>query len=490
MPKRSIIKCLSVWLCIALLVIIAAAALGMRSPAVPRRAKAAAQGLNTYDYDLIFRPEERELSVTLSLGYTNQTGDTLTSLVLRTWVNAYASEQTSPAAIGELYDICYPQGFSNGSMTLEGVWWNDVLIADHHYLDGAKTALSVPIPALNDGTAGTLLLRCRITVPNCAHRFGFSNGVWQFGNALPILSVYENGAWRTDDYCAIGDPFVSECANYSVRLTAPKGWQCAASAPVIQQNGVFIMKASAVRDFAFALSRDWESAAANANGVSVLSYAQNAAAAKRAAKYGAQAVKTYEKLYGDYPWEQLTLCEADFPLGGMEYPAFILLDEGYFYDDWADTLELIIAHETAHQWFYALVGSDQYNAPWQDEALSEYAMLRYVLDRYGRAAYENLILTRISVPMQENILSPVTPGSPIDHFGSYGDYSAVVYGRGAALMIAIEEMTGKADAFLRAYCEAFAFQYVSREDFLSFLNAWSGLDLTPLVLDYIDTYMN
>ncbi|MBR5231989.1 MAG: M1 family metallopeptidase [Clostridia bacterium] len=430
------------------------------------------------------------MGVTLSLQFRNDTGGTLTDLVLRTWANAYAREETSPAAIDELYDICYPEGFSPGALTLEGIWWNGVLVPDHKYLDAAQTALSVPIPALETGLSGTLLLRCRITVPECAHRFGQSKGVWQFGNALPILSVYENGAWRTDGYCAIGDPFVSECANYSVKLTAPAGWQCAAGATVTYQNGVYTMYAPAVRDFTFALSRDWHSAAVKVKDITVTAHAENASAAKRAAKYAAQAIQVYEKLYGDYPWTQLTLCEADFPLGGMEYPGFILLDKTYFYEDWADTLELLIAHEAAHQWFYALVGSDQYNAPWQDEALSEYAMLRYVLDRYGRTAYENLILTRIDAPMQENILSPVTPGSPIDHFGSYSDYSAVVYGRGAAMMLAVQEMTGKADDFLRAYCDRYAFDLASREDFTSFLNAWSGMDLSPLVLDYIDTYMN
>ena len=43
---------------------------------------------------------------------------------------------------------------------------------------------------------GRLLLRCELTVPRCAHRFGTDGAVWQFGNALPILSVWENPEFR------------------------------------------------------------------------------------------------------------------------------------------------------------------------------------------------------------------------------------------------------------------------------------------------------
>jgi len=490
MRKRSIIKGRSVFA--AMLVILSVILLCIVF--VPKsnageRARLASQALNEYIFDLAFRPDEKQLAVTMRLAYQNNTGDTLHSLVLRTFANAYATAESSPAAIDETYDACYPNGFSEGALTLEGLWWNDVLITDHTYLDTEQTALNIPVPALEPNGTGTLLLRCTITVPNCAHRFGYSDHVWQFGNALPILSVYENGTWRTDPYCPIGDPFVSECANYTVTLSVPDGWQCAATAKAEKDGNLLRMRAEAVRDFTFALSREWQCAQTNANGVRVLSFASDASSARRAAKYAVQAIKTYEKLYGTYPYAALTLSEADFPLGGMEYPGFILLDQSYYYKDWEDTLELLIAHETAHQWFYALVGSDQYYAAWQDEALSEWAMLRYVKTRYGISAYNHLVASRIDAPMQENILSPVTPGSPIDYFGDFSTYSAVVYGRGAALMQAVEEMTGSADAFLRAYCDQFAFSFASREDFTRCLNDWSGKDLSPLILDYIDTYI-
>lgn len=489
MQKRSIIKGRCIFAAVCILLIAALSYALLPDSTVGTRAAQAAQGLNDYRFDLKFTPEEKTLSVSMTLSYRNTTGETLQTLVLRTWANAYQSEEYSPAAIEEVYDACYPAGFSEGRLLLEGVWWNGEIVSAS-YLDTAQTVLAVPISALAPDECGTLQLNCRVQIPHCAHRFGYSEGVWQFGNALPILSVYENGDWRQDPYCPIGDPFVSECANYVVSLTVPDGWQCAAGGRVIKYGGTYRITAQAVRDFAFALSCDWKEAKAKANGVEIFAYAGEASAVRRAVKYAVKAVKAYEKLYGKYPYETLTVCEADFPLGGMEYPAFMLLDKTYFYKDWEDTLELVIAHETAHQWFYALVGSDQYYAAWQDEALSEWAMLQYAKACYGQSAYENLLASRVTAPLQERILSPVTPGSPIDYFGTFSDYAAVVYGRGAALMTAIDEMTGKANDFLRAYCEKYAFSLASREDFASCLNEWSGMDLSPLILDYIDTYMN
>ncbi|MBR1606808.1 MAG: M1 family metallopeptidase [Clostridia bacterium] len=459
--------------------------------AAGERARNASEGLDHYDYQLIFRPEESTLAVTMTLDFTNRTGDTLDTLVLRTWANAYEAEESSPAAIDALFDACYPEGFSAGYLTLEGAWWQGQ-VASAAYLDEAKTALAVSIDPLPSGQSGQMTLRCRITVPVCAHRLGFSKGIWQFGNALPILSVYENGGWRTDAYSPIGDPFVSQCANYAVSLTVPAGYQCASTGKCAldsreKDSWRYVIDAPAARDFAFALSQDWQKAETKQSGVSVIVCAlENAGTA---AKYAAKALKVYEKLYGDYPYETLTVCAIDFPFGGMEYPGLIFVGLPYFAAEQKDTLELVIAHEVAHQWFYGLVGSDQVNQPWQDEALSEYAMLRYARQVYGQNAYENLVITRVKAPMQERIPQPVTPATPITDFGSPDVYFSVVYGRGAAFLLAVEEMTGRLDAFLRQYCDTCAFFLASRQDFVKLLREVTGEDLEPLMLDYLDTLM-
>ena len=44
-----------------------------------------------------------------------------------------------------------------------------------------------------------------------------------------------------------------------------------------------------------------------------------------------------------------------------------------------------VAHETAHQWWYGVVGSDQIENAWQDEGLAEYSTLAFFeeYEKYG-----------------------------------------------------------------------------------------------------------
>ena len=58
----------------------------------------------------------------------------------------------------------------------------------------------------------------------------------------------------------------------------------------------------------------------------------------------------------------------------MEHPLQVYITEAiYIYPNPLYTLELIIAHETCHQWFYHLVGNDEIDAGFLDEGLVVWA---------------------------------------------------------------------------------------------------------------------
>lgn len=475
-----------------LLLAAAAAALALAFLLWPGREKAAVlqppPSAARYDVTLRLNGEDNTLAISETLTFRNDTGDALGSLGLRTWLNAFETEETSPAALEELYDACYPEGFSPGYLTVYDVLWNGERAA-YRYENGDRTFMTVDIPALAPDGEGTLTLRCVAKIPLCAHRTGYTQGQWRLCNVIPILSLYENGDWRREEYAPIGDPFVGACGDFTVTMYAPEGCAAACSAYLEKgRDGAWRGSVRGARDLALWIGEGYERAERTAAGVRVISFADTGAGASRALDYVCRAVETYVTLYGPAPYETLSVCRADFPFGGMEYPGLILAGRSNYLESRADTLELTLAHETAHQWFCALVGSDSYYAPWQDEALCEYAMLRYVRARYGQGSYETLIGYRVDAPMREAIPGSLTPGSPIDYFSSYADYAAVVYGRGAALLLALDELLpGGADAFLKAYAREFAFGYSARQDFEAFLNRYAGMDLSPLLLDYLDT---
>lgn len=498
--KRCIISMLPAFWRRFLMILAALMALGcvcffILRPAAPsvsgERLSEKARGLTDYDVTLRLDAEKSTLAVTETVRFCNATGDTLSDLVLRTWVNAFWEEALSPAALEELYDACYPAGFSPGYVQVHNVYWNGQSV-EWAYVNEDRTALRLSIPALQDGETGTLDFRCVTVIPACAHRTGQVDGAFALGNCLPLLSRYMDGAWRTDGYSPVGDPFVSDCANFHVTAYLPEGYVPAASCALTRgENGAWRGDMYAARDFALCAAPDYVSAQGKAGDAAVYSFAKNEAEARRALDFAKKALEVYASLYGPYPYPSLTVCAVNFPFSGMEYPGLCMIGEAGYLESRADSLELTVAHEVAHQWFYAMVGSDQVNEPWQDEALCEYAMLRYVRARYGQGSFETLKYYRVDVPMQEKHLGALTPASPIDYFGSMSDYALVVYGRGTALLLALDEMLPQGvDAFLRAYAEAFAFRFVTRGQFEDFLNRYSGMDLSPLMLDYLDTVMD
>ena len=77
-------------------------------------------------------------------------------------------------------------------------------------------------------------------------------------------------------------------------------------------------------------------------------------------------LERYSAPYAPYPWPAFTVVAmADLPklTGGLEYPTLV----------YQPATNENVPHETAHQWFYSLVGNDQARDPWLDEGLATWA---------------------------------------------------------------------------------------------------------------------
>src|SRR5262249_30920182 len=79
-----------------------------------------------------------------------------------------------------------------------------------------------------------------------------------------------------------------------------------------------------------------------------------------------RSLRFYSQRYGAYPWSTYTVAVMrDFSaLSGTAYPTI-----GFF----GASSGVLVPHETAHQWFYSLVGNDQSRDPWLSEGLATWA---------------------------------------------------------------------------------------------------------------------
>ena len=78
----------------------------------------------------------------------------------------------------------------------------------------------------------------------------------------------------------------------------------------------------------------------------------------------------FTEAYGPLPYDELDVVEPNYMFGGMEAPGLIRISHPYSWfigedDSMEDQKEYTlrcagtVAHETAHEWFYATVGNDQ-----------------------------------------------------------------------------------------------------------------------------------
>lgn len=90
--------------------------------------------------------------------------------------------------------------------------------------------------------------------------------------------------------------------------------------------------------------------------------------------------------FGEYPYSKLTVVDPAWgarAAGGMEYPTIFTCGTSLFTSPATYTPESVTVHEAGHQFFYGLVGNNEYEAAWLDEGLNSYADSEVLFRMYG-----------------------------------------------------------------------------------------------------------
>ena len=173
-----------------------------------------------------------------------------------------------------------------------------------------------------------------------------------------------------------------------------------------------------------------------------------------------ESLSYYADAFGAYEYPAYTVVETGFPYGGMEYPMLSLIAD----DLPATEVPLVVAHETAHQWWYAMVGSDQYHEAWQDEGLAEYsaALFFEAHPEYGRtyadmvAASESAYRAYYSVSAQLSRGETAMRRDLTDYTGDYA-YRSLAYDKGVILFDRLRQTVGEERFFaaIKDYARAY-----------------------------------
>ena len=365
-----------------------------------------------YDMNVYVNPALREMSVEGIIKWFNYIGD-IDSLYL----NLYANANETP---GESNDI------QIDTMEIQG--YEITYALD----DEVPTALKI------DST--TIIPEEEIITIKYDITFKLWDSDRLFGNAnyvnamffYPFVAKYTDD-WHIEPFTFIGESYYNDTGNYHVTINVPSDFLIACGGKRVDVNledgrRIEEFTLEDARDFSFATSKYYTMYMETFDEVDYYIYSVRELTQEEmisSFQYLTQSVLVFEDSLGEYPYDHFTL-EYGFIYGmesaGIAYTSHTISEE-------------TVVHEVAHQWFYNMVGNDQYNESFLDEALVSYMVAYYYESIAGVNGYYGYLQSRNSLqagfePYYEASVG-VDLRSNVDELGD--NYAFAIYYHGPTL---------------------------------------------------------
>ncbi len=335
-------------------------------------------------------------------------------------------------------------------------------------VDGAPSAaqvadqtILVPLGGiLADGAAVTVHLGLTATL-----RADLAGSNWLFTRTNGVIEAYRWIPWislaRGFDRPNYGDPFITASSPHvRVAITTDRPLVIAATGEQVSESGLTqVFEATNVRDFVIAASPSYTVTSQKVGSATVQVYALPGYPTATIMGYAADALAREGALAGAYPYATFSVAESAGGYG-MEGPQIIWIPGGLS----GRQLHWLVYHETAHQWFYGIAGSDQANQPFADEAAADHlARTASGLWRSSNCATARLDLS-------------------IYRYSS-ACYFEDIYVQGSLLLDQVRKAMGT-DAYwqaIRDYVAAYQYGIGSTRSLLKVLQAHTTVDLAPIL---------
>jgi len=487
------------------------------------------------DYIIDVRLDDRtnDLFATETFTYTNNAPRALDTLWMHLWPNAYKDRGTALCEQldqGGRFALHFAKEKERGWIdSLDFRSGDSTLRWGFHpeHIDIAWVRLPQPLAT---GEQVTITTPFHVRVPSARFsRLGHLGDAFYITQWYPKPAVYDEwDCWHAMPYLAQGE-FYSEFGSFDVRITLPANYvvgatgeqQSAAEAAFMDSLAAlppsFLLSGGGsafppssermkmvrftqdnVHDFAWFADKRFQvrkgSVTLPRSGRTVTTWTlctpQNAATWSDAITYVNESVRLYSEWVGDYPYSACTAIDGTSAEGGgMEYPMITIINDS----SEPFELDVVIAHEVGHNWFYGILGSNERDHPWMDEGINSFYEQRYVETRYPGKRFMDLqgiplgFLTRgkgITYRQQNELQyrfnarrnwdSP--PDSPSAEFGEL-DYGTTVYSKTALAFDNLRTLLGEAayDSCMHGYFDAWKFKHPRPED----LEHSFGMDEQP-----------
>jgi hypothetical protein len=453
----------------------------------------------------------QSLAGRVTITYTNNSPDTLTFVWLQLDQNLYHegsigstlhAEETRWGARG------YRGGYDIHDLTVNGRPAQPVIT-------DTRMKVKLPAPLAPHGGRVTIAMGYEFNVPDHgSDRLGRDGQLYEIAQWYPRMAVYDDVfGWNTDPYYGQGE-FYLEYGDIDYSVTAPAGYTIAGSGVLQNPQEVLTaaqrsrlaeaaksekvvaviaagedgavpragtktwrFKAANVRDVAWAGAPDFRWDATSWNGILMHAFYEAGKAGsvwQKGAEWTRWSIKFYSQLVHPYPYPQATSVAG--PVGGMEYPMFVMVHFGNSLPDSADVFSTI-DHEQGHEWFPMLVGSNERRYAWMDEGINTY-LNTFSLEAHGPdssvwAGYMSSWRAVVANGTQAPLMTPADRINP-------GALGAIGYDKPAVALLALRgHVVGTAafDEAFREYARRWAFKHPTPGDFFRTMENVTGRDL-------------
>ena len=458
-------------------------------------AEALSSRIANYTIAVTLDAEKKTLHGSETLVWTNSTRDAVRDLQFHLYLNAF--KNTYSTFIRESGGRLRGDGMAG-----DGWGWMDVISMsaqgaknlrleyihpdDNNADDRTVARIVLPKPVL-PGQSITVQIAFVAQLPKIFARSGYHGDFFLVGQWFPKIGVYEAGkGWNCHQYHANSE-FFADYGVYDVRMTTPGRFVVGATGAWMGEKKnadgtkTVCYRAEDVHDFVWTaypdfvdLKEQWKHV-----GIRLLLQPEHRNQAERHFHAAKAALEYFEKHVGRYPYSTLTIVDPAYDASGaegMEYPTFITAGTNRFFGTWLKMAEMVVVHEFGHQYFYGMLGSNEFEHPWMDEGINQYLETRIMDETYGAGASAvsisgftigDLEFTRLLyVSMRNPKIASLTTASWKFPGASY---SSLAYGKTALVLTTLERLIGRAamDSVLKTYYKRWCFRHPAPEDFVA-----------------------
>ncbi len=477
-----------------------------------------ADELPRYDITASIDTESHKITAIQKVIFTNNSGKPLNEINF----HIYPHRKYTPREIRFMYRFAgyfkvnpFPEGFQSGDLKINSIESSGRPLA--YKIEGDdQTILKVNLDSpLEPGQFREIKLDFILEIPHCWNRLGWHNDIITLTRWYPILSVLNGAGWNNHSFYIYHQPFFSDAAYYKLNLTLAKKEKVVCGAflkdEILNSDGtktLVLENESPMRDLGLAVSANFKlySLALDKIKVNVFYLDGNLKPAQKMAGYAADAMKFYAARFGEYPYKEFSIAPSFLGFGGDQSSGMIFIDERMFrlpgflsrYSDF------LVSHETGHQWFYNIVGSDEYKEMFLDEGVNSYWLLRHLENKYGYNAqvmalpktlqwlvpnfsFRDSTASRYIYLAKNGYDRPVI--GELSSFKEPSSIFALAYGKGAAVLNMLEAQAGEEifERIFARYTREFRFKNAGLTDFIRICREESGQNLDEFFTQWLKT---